>query len=49
MKKCDFLHAHRNLGKLNLNLVIIGWLCSKMGETFQITWESKIRCMSQMI
>ena len=23
-----------NLGKLNVNLIIIGWVCSKMTETF---------------
>ena len=34
MKWADFLHANTNLGKINFNLLIIGWVCSKMGETF---------------
>ena len=29
-----FLHADTNLGKLNVNLIIIGWTWSEMGETF---------------
>ena len=38
---CDFLHSDTNLGKLSLNLIIIGWVCSKMGETLG-SWDSKI-------
>ena len=30
----EFLHADTNLGKLNVDLIIIGWVCSKMDETF---------------
>ena len=33
MKWSDFLHADANLGELNINLIIIGWVCSKMSET----------------
>ena len=29
-----YLHADTNLGKLNVNLIIIGCVYSKMGETF---------------
>ena len=28
-----FLHADKNLGKINVNVIIVGWVCSKMGET----------------
>ena len=34
MKGTDFLHADTNLGKLGVNSIIIGWICSKVGETF---------------
>ena len=30
MKWSDFLHADTHLGKLNVNLIIIGWVCSKI-------------------
>ena len=36
MKWADFLHADTNLGKLNVNLIIIGWGWPKVGNTFQI-------------
>ena len=32
MKWADFLHAVTNLGKLNVNLSITGWISSKMGK-----------------
>ena len=35
MKWSYFLYADTNLGKLNVNLMIIGWVCLKMGETFR--------------
>ena len=28
-----YLPAHTNLGKLNITSIIIGWACSKIGET----------------
>ena len=34
MKWADILHAEANLGKLNVNLIIIRWGCSKMGEIY---------------
>ena len=40
MKWAHFLHADTNLGKLNVDLIIIGWVCSKMDETFKIIWDS---------
>ena len=33
-KSGEFLNAETNLEKLNVNLIIIGWVCSKMGEIF---------------
>ena len=27
-----FLHANTNLGKVNVNLIIIWWVCSKMDD-----------------
>ena len=27
MKRADFLHADLSLGKLKVNLIIIGWVC----------------------
>ena len=48
MKWGDFLHADTNLGKLNVNIIIIGWVCSKIGEPFS-SRDSKIRCISQMM
>ena len=35
MKLADFLHGDTNLGKQNVNLIIIGWVCSKMAEAFK--------------
>ena len=32
----DFLNADTNLGKLNVNLIIVAWVSLKMGETFSI-------------
>ena len=34
LNKLSFLHVDRNLGKLNVNLIIIAWAWSNMGETF---------------
>ena len=34
MEWTDFLHTDANLGKLTINLRIIGWVYSEMGETF---------------
>ena len=34
MKRANFLHADTNLGKLSVNLIISGWVCLKMGQTF---------------
>ena len=34
MKWADFLHTDTNSRKRNVNLIIIGWVCSKIGETF---------------
>ena len=48
MKWADFLNAVTNLGKLNVNLIIIGSVSSKMGGPFR-SWDCKIRCISQMI
>ena len=39
MKWAEFLHADTNLGKPNVNLIIIGWACLKMGESFKIIWD----------
>ena len=36
MKWPEFLHADTNLGKLNVYLIIVGWVCSKMAKTFWI-------------
>ena len=36
MKWPKFLHADTNLGKLNVYLMILGWVCSKMTKTFWI-------------
>ena len=41
MKWADFLHVDKNLGKLNVDLIIIGWVCLKMGKTFQINGTLK--------
>ena len=30
------LYGETNLGKLNVNLITIGWVCSKMAKTFEI-------------
>ena len=35
MKLADFLHGDTDLGKQNVNLIIIGWVCSKMAEAFK--------------
>ena len=32
----NFLHADTNLGKLNVNLIFIGWAWPELGKTFQI-------------
>ena len=32
-KWADALHADTNLGKINVTLVIVGWVCLKMDET----------------
>ena len=36
MKWPKFLHADTNLGKLNVYLMILGWVCSKMTKIFWI-------------
>ena len=50
MKWSDFLHADTNLGKLNVNLTIIGWVCSKMGETLKsVAWHKRFDESSKLI
>ena len=34
MEWANLLHSDTNLGMLNVNLIIIGWPCSIMGEDF---------------
>ena len=36
MEWADFSYADTNLGNLNVNLLVIEWVCSKMGGTFWI-------------
>ena len=36
MDWADFLHADTSLWKLKVILIIIGWVWSKIGETFKI-------------
>ena len=34
MKETDFLHADTNSRKFKINVIIIGWACSKLGVAF---------------
>lgn len=34
MKETDFWHANTNSRKSKVNVIIIGWACSKLGVTF---------------
>ena len=44
------MHADTNLGKPSVNLIITRWVCSAQiwVRPFRF-WDSKIRCISQMI
>ena len=37
MEETDCLHANKDSGKPKVNVIIVGWACSKMDMAFKVT------------